>query len=36
MDMFTLHDSGMLLLVLTELLGLTTAAISLWVRENRE
>lgn len=36
MEALTLHDSGMLLLVLTELLGLTTAAISLWIGENRE
>lgn len=31
-----LHDSGMLQLLLTEILGLTTAAISLWIEENRE
>ncbi len=30
------HDSGMLQLLLTEILGLTTAAISLWIGENRE
>lgn len=36
MEALTLHDSGMLLLVLTELLGLTAAAISLWIGENRE
>lgn len=31
-----LHDSGMLQLILTEILGLTTAAISLWIAENPE
>lgn len=36
MGSFLLHNSGMLQLLLTEILGLTTAAISLWIAENRE
>ncbi len=36
MDILQFHDAGMLQLILTEILGLGTAAVSIWIEENKK